>query len=131
MWRRWLPTRCRGSARGSEAYTPSLRFPMSCSACRNHLTFIAISSVFISTTRSHRGTNLFQALRCGINAKRSGITQTNTMPAATLNSQATNRAHETALDALRSHWPEYLIEAAALGAFMISACVFTVLLEHP
>jgi aquaporin Z len=31
----------------------------------------------------------------------------------------------------RPHWPEYLIEAAALGAFMISACVFTVLLEHP
>jgi aquaporin Z len=31
----------------------------------------------------------------------------------------------------RPHWPEYLIEAAALGIFMISACVFTVLLEHP
>jgi hypothetical protein len=37
----------------------------------------------------------------------------------------------SALDALRRHWPEYLMEAAALGAFMISACVFTVLLEHP
>jgi aquaporin Z len=32
---------------------------------------------------------------------------------------------------LRRHWPEYLIEAAALGMFMISACIFTVLLEHP
>ena len=31
----------------------------------------------------------------------------------------------------RPHWPEYLIEAAALGVFMISACVWTVLLEHP
>jgi aquaporin Z len=31
----------------------------------------------------------------------------------------------------RPHWPEYLIEAAALGLFMVSACVFTVLLEHP
>ena len=31
----------------------------------------------------------------------------------------------------RPHWPEYWIEAAALGVFMISACVFTVLLEHP
>ena len=30
-----------------------------------------------------------------------------------------------------SHWPEYLIEAALLGLFMISACGFTVLLEHP
>ena len=33
--------------------------------------------------------------------------------------------------ALRRHWPEYLIEAAGLGTFMISACVFTVLLMHP
>lgn len=33
--------------------------------------------------------------------------------------------------ALRSHWPEYLMEAAALGLFMISACTFTVLLEYP
>ena len=29
------------------------------------------------------------------------------------------------------HWPEYLMEAAALGTFMISACVFGVLLGHP
>jgi aquaporin Z len=35
------------------------------------------------------------------------------------------------LHALRSHWPEYLIEAALLGLFMISASVFTILLEHP
>jgi aquaporin Z len=35
------------------------------------------------------------------------------------------------LAALANHWPEYLMEAAALGAFMISACVFGVLLEHP
>src|SRR5262249_16731527 len=28
-------------------------------------------------------------------------------------------------------WPEYLIEAACLGLFMISACSFTVLLQHP
>jgi len=39
--------------------------------------------------------------------------------------------HVTAGDALRNHWPEYVMEAAALGAFMISACVFGVLLEHP
>jgi aquaporin Z len=36
-----------------------------------------------------------------------------------------------ALSALQSHWPEYLIEASALGIFMISACVFGVLLDHP
>jgi aquaporin Z len=34
-------------------------------------------------------------------------------------------------DALREHWPEYLAEAAGLGLFMISACVFGTLLGHP
>jgi aquaporin Z len=38
---------------------------------------------------------------------------------------------EGMLAALRHHWPEYLIEAAGLGTFMISACAFTVLLIHP
>jgi len=33
--------------------------------------------------------------------------------------------------ALRRHWPEYLIEAFLLGAFMVSALGCTVLLEHP
>jgi MIP family channel proteins len=33
--------------------------------------------------------------------------------------------------ALRRHWPEYLMEAAGLGFFMLSACLFTTLLEHP
>ena len=32
---------------------------------------------------------------------------------------------------LARHWPEYLIEAGSLGAFMVSACGFTILLEHP
>src|SRR5713226_5216989 len=32
---------------------------------------------------------------------------------------------------LQQHWPEYLIEAWALGMFMISAALFTVLLEYP
>ena len=35
------------------------------------------------------------------------------------------------IDALTRHWPEYLMEAAGLGFFMISACVFVVILEHP
>jgi aquaporin Z len=34
-------------------------------------------------------------------------------------------------DALRRHWPEYLMEAAGLAVFMLSACAFGVLLEHP
>src|SRR4051794_25494266 len=29
------------------------------------------------------------------------------------------------------HWPEYLIEAACLGLFMVSACMFGTLFEHP
>jgi len=33
--------------------------------------------------------------------------------------------------ALTRHWPEYLMEGAELGIFMISACVFTALMEHP
>ncbi len=32
---------------------------------------------------------------------------------------------------MKSHWPEYAIEGALLGLFMISACSFTVALEHP
>jgi len=35
------------------------------------------------------------------------------------------------LDALRRHWPEYLMEAAGLGLFMLSACFFAALLQHP
>jgi len=42
-------------------------------------------------------------------------------------------AHHLALltHHLARNWPEYLIEAWALGTFMISACVFTILFEHP
>ena len=29
------------------------------------------------------------------------------------------------------HWPEYLMEAGGLCLFMVSACVFTTMLEHP
>src|SRR5919106_3208977 len=34
-------------------------------------------------------------------------------------------------DALKTHWPEYLMEATELGLFMFSACAFTVLLYYP
>jgi len=34
-------------------------------------------------------------------------------------------------EALKNHWPEYLIEAMCLGAFMVSACTFATLLGHP
>ena len=35
------------------------------------------------------------------------------------------------LRALKNHWPEYLMEAAELGIFMISASLCTILLYHP
>ncbi len=34
-------------------------------------------------------------------------------------------------EALRRHWPEYLIEATCLGTFMISACTFASLFGYP
>jgi aquaporin Z len=45
--------------------------------------------------------------------------------------QTTETPARTALFALRMHWPEYLIEAAALGTFMVSACTFGALLNYP
>jgi len=44
---------------------------------------------------------------------------------------AANRWSDRMFDALKQHWPEYLMEAAELGLFMISACAFTVVLYHP
>src|SRR5438552_10110187 len=35
------------------------------------------------------------------------------------------------LESLKKHWPEYAMEAALLGAFMISACMFGALYEYP
>jgi aquaporin Z len=35
------------------------------------------------------------------------------------------------VDALRRHWPEYLMEAAGLGLFMVSAGLFATLLWYP
>jgi aquaporin Z len=36
-----------------------------------------------------------------------------------------------AFRSLRVHWPEYLMEAGLLGAFMVSACVFGAIYEFP
>lgn len=35
------------------------------------------------------------------------------------------------IDALKHHWPEYLMEATELGLFMFFACAFSVLLYYP
>ncbi|MEP6688494.1 MAG: aquaporin, partial [Gemmatimonadales bacterium] len=40
-------------------------------------------------------------------------------------------AAERGLARWRRHWPEYAMEAALLGGFMVSACLFSVLLFHP
>ena len=37
----------------------------------------------------------------------------------------------TMLASLKRHWPEYLAEAAGLGLFLVSACLFGALLWHP
>ena len=37
----------------------------------------------------------------------------------------------TVFEVLRHHWPEYLMEAAGLGLFMISAGAVTTLFEYP
>jgi aquaporin Z len=35
------------------------------------------------------------------------------------------------MNTVSRHWPEYLIEGTLLGLFMLSACTFAILLEHP
>lgn len=40
-------------------------------------------------------------------------------------------ASPSMLTALRTHWPEYLMEAAGLGIFMVAACLSAALLEYP
>src|SRR3974390_1597006 len=50
-------------------------------------------------------------------------------PAAT--SAKTGHWSKNAKRAFTRHWPEYMIEGFCLGMFMISACSFAALLEHP
>src|SRR5215467_5198860 len=48
-----------------------------------------------------------------------------------LTSPVTSAPPNAAHAALRAHWPQYLMEAGLLGAFMVSACLFGVLYESP
>src|SRR5215470_12468051 len=43
----------------------------------------------------------------------------------------TSAPPKTVQATLRTHWPEYLMEAGLLGAFMVCACVFGALYEFP
>ena len=56
-----------------------------------------------------------------------GASLAETVTASTLPQKRTS----SAVEALRAHWPEYLMEAGLLGAFMVSACLFGVLYEFP
>ena len=48
---------------------------------------------------------------------------------AAVPAQAHRTAGGSAASALKLHWPEYAIEAWALGTFMLSACTFGVVLQ--
>jgi aquaporin Z len=53
------------------------------------------------------------------------------MTAETITTIQRVRPAHAAGRALATHWREYLMEAAGLGLFMISACAFVLLVEHP
>jgi aquaporin Z len=53
------------------------------------------------------------------------------LAADTISAIARTNHRPTALVAFHRHWPEYLMESAELGLFMVSACFFTSLLQHP
>ena len=57
---------------------------------------------------------------------------TSNLAVATLSPTPAAEAPELgALASIRLHWPEYLMEASLLGAFMVAACVFGALYEFP
>jgi len=58
------------------------------------------------------------------------VTSMDEMTSPPISERAASPFHLAAATFAR-HWPEYAMEAAELGIFMISACVFTVLLQHP
>ena len=61
----------------------------------------------------------------------SGGTETPAQVVTPTTSAASHRRELTTPKCLRLHWPEYLMEAALLGAFMVSACGFGVLYGFP
>ena len=54
-----------------------------------------------------------------------------TMPALPIATSLQQAPELGAFASLRLHWPEYLMEASLLGAFMVSACAFGVLYGYP
>jgi len=66
-----------------------------------------------------------------IGRHRTGMPEIEMRSAGAARSTGSRTVPGGALGALRGHWPEYLMEAGGLGLFMISACAFGALLEHP
>lgn len=56
---------------------------------------------------------------------------TSPQPAPALATRPAQAPPAGGLATFAAHWPEYAIEAAALGTFMVSACLFAILLGHP
>jgi len=75
----------------------------------------------------------FSKLRIPCHMDGSEALKTNLSPDRPLRSAGrpeVNQQHKAIL-VMETHWPEYLMEAGELGLFMVSACSFAVLLEHP
>jgi len=80
--------------------------------------------------------NLFSNPRLAVSrlASASGISNCGTASSASpeiASPRSPTSAWEGAARVLARHWPEYCMEAAELGIFMISACVFTTLIQYP
>src|ERR1051325_1659230 len=129
MCRRWAPARCGASPRGVVAYTASSRPPNSRSAWRSQWTLVSIRAawrerlVVIACILPNNPANA----RFYSAEYFAGHLSFNRVQAATM---AISR-RGGAIEALGAHWPEYLMEAAELGTFMVSACFFGVLFGHP
>jgi len=82
---------------------------------------------FLSLSHNPRITPLMNGIEQILEADSSNLAPAFEPPIAALLS-APKRG---ALASLASHWPEYLMEAGLLGAFMVSACLFGVLYGLP
>src|SRR5215204_3026380 len=91
-------------------------------------------TVSAASTRSSSSPDLFTR-RCKVSAapatKGRGSNVRGINSKAEGDSSRGGRLETAMLNALKNHWPEYLSEAAGLGAFMVSACAFAALLFHP
>ncbi len=81
---------------------------------------------FRATSESHRPDSMSALGQIALAA----VPNEETVPPPTI-AMSAQPPSRGALESLRLHWPEYLMEAALLGGFMVSACAFTALFEFP